>query len=429
MHTRRYDCRLCGSEEINRVIKMEPIPISEHYVHQRPAADAERYPIDIYLCAECSGVQTQDDIDSAFLWQDYTYFSGQTQAIVRHFNDVAAVVSRSLGGLSDKTIFDIGSNDGTLLQAFRQHGSRVWGVDPADSVVTEARLKGIKTYHGLFDERLVDSFDTDDRAADVIMAFNVFAHSADMQGMCRGVTRMLKSNGVFLFEVQYLGDISARKILGTFFHEHMIHYSGIAADRFLSAHGLKIFDFRRNNIQMGSIIFFAAHQDNLDRRPSQQLLDLFEREKALGLDSPKWAEEFNAYIQKNRQLGREFAMSVLSGGHKVAAYGGARSGPSLLIQFGLDQIVDVILDDHKEKVGRFSPFRGLPVLPTSQLSAQNYKYCVVTAYIHIKPILQKLEGYMAAGGEVIALWPKFTIISLESRSAFLRELEDWLNDY
>lgn len=428
MHTKRNSCRLCGSGSIERVIDMAPIPISEHYVGRKPTSDAERHPIDIYQCVACSGVQTQDDIDPKFLWQDYTYYSGQTQAIVRHFNDVAEDGGRLVGGLAGKAVFDIGSNDGTLLASFRQLGARVWGVDPADSVIGVARAKGIKTYHGLFDERIVDAFDREDRAADIITAFNVFAHSADMPGMCRGVANMLKDDGIFLFEIQYLGDISKRKILGTFFHEHMIHYSAIAAEHFLRSHGLKIFDYLKNNIQMGSVIFCAAHEKNAARTRSQRFADLVKQEKVLGFDSPMWATAFNAYIQKNRQLAEAFAAQATTAGHKVAAYGGARSGPSLLIQFGIDGIVDVIFDDHKDKVGKYSPFRGLHVLPTAKLSAHDHKYCVVTAYIHIKPILQSLEGYLAAGGRVVALWPQFTVISLDNRAQFLHELEAWMND-
>ena len=202
---------------------------------------------------------------------------------------------------------------------------------------------------------------------------------------------MLNPRGVFAFEVQYLGDISRRKILGTFFHEHMVHYSAISADLFLRAHGLRIFDYRRNNIQMGSIVFFATHLENDLFQLSPRFSELITSEREANLDSAGWADEFNRYICENRQLAGEFLETVRRTGGRVAAYGGARSGPSLLIQFGLDQIVDVIFDDHKDKSGRFCPFRGLPVAPTSTLSASEYPYCVVTAYLHIKPILRNLS--------------------------------------
>ena len=144
MHTKRNSCRLCGSGSVERIIVLAPIPISEHYVEGKPTSDAERYAIDVYQCVACSGVQTQDDIDPKFLWQDYTYYSGQTQAIVRHFSEVAEGCERLVGGLAGKAVFDIGSNDGTLLAAFRQLGARVYGVDPAGSVIGVAKAKGIK---------------------------------------------------------------------------------------------------------------------------------------------------------------------------------------------------------------------------------------------------------------------------------------------
>ena len=426
MHSIRKTCRLCFSDAVTRVLDLLPIPVSEHYTKEKPHNDATRFPIDIYQCTKCTAVQTLDDIDPSFLWKDYTYYSGQTEAIVQHFSDVVDDVELLVDGLAGRSVFDIGSNDGTLLDLFRRRGSRVWGVDPAETVVQVARNRGVKTYCSLFDDACVEGFDSDDRFADVITAFNVFAHSANMDGMCRGVAKMLKPDGVFVFEVQYLGDIVNRKILGTFFHEHMIHYSCTAADNFLRLHGLRIFDYRRNEIQMGSIVFFATPEINKERHPSSGWLDLLKQEVVLGLNSTSWAKGFANYITTNREQALNFSRYVTTKGERVAAFGGARSGPSLLIQFGIDTLVDVLFDDHKDKMGRYNPFRQMPVLPTTKLSASDYKYCVVTAYIHIKPILRSLSNYIDSGGEVIALWPRFTVINLKNREMFLDELSGWL---
>jgi 2-polyprenyl-3-methyl-5-hydroxy-6-metoxy-1,4-benzoquinol methylase len=428
MHIRRNDCRLCGGLAVIQVIEMGPIPVSEHYLDAPPGTDARRFPIDVYQCSKCSAVQTQDEIDPTFLWADYTYYSGQTAAIVRHFSDVAGAISEITGGVLGKSVFDIGSNDGTLLDSFRSLGARVWGIDPADSVIQLSRARHIKTYKGLFGDVVIDEFDEVDRCADIITAFNVFAHCSDMPSMCRGVRKMLNPRGVFAFEVQYLGDISRRKILGTFFHEHMIHYSAISAEFFLRAYGLQIFDYQRNNIQMGSIVFFATHLENEMFEVTPRFKDLLKAEREACLDTTGWADDFNGYLDENRNLAGEFLDIVRRTGGSVAAYGGARSGPSLLIQFGLDEIIDVIFDDHKDKVGRFCPFRGLPVKPTSMLSPSEHPYCIVTAYLHIKPILRNLNSYLSSGGLVIALWPRFTVIDEVGVEPFLAALEVWMNE-
>ena len=48
----------------------------------------------------------------------------------------------------------------------------------------------------------------------------------------QSIKKILKKDGIFIFEVQYLKDIIDKKIIGTFFHEHMNHYSVIALDNF-----------------------------------------------------------------------------------------------------------------------------------------------------------------------------------------------------
>ena len=151
IHTKHYACRLCGSTKLKCVIPMEPIPIGEHYSKEPIGKDSKRYPIDIYQCMKCSGVQTNDNIDSNFLWKDYTYFSGQTSKIIDHFNDFAEYINNKYK-FEYKTILDIGSNDGSLLKEFKKLSYDVEGIDPADTVVKVAIDNGIKTALGLFNE-------------------------------------------------------------------------------------------------------------------------------------------------------------------------------------------------------------------------------------------------------------------------------------
>ena len=149
IHKKHLGCRLCGSSLISAVIPMHPIPIGEHYSKENLITDAPRYPIDIYQCSVCKAVQTNDDIDSDFLWKDYTYFSGQTDKIVKHFDEFSNYITKTYD-IQDKNVLDIGSNDGSLLKQFKYKGYKVQGIDPAQTVVEEARRNGIPTELGLF---------------------------------------------------------------------------------------------------------------------------------------------------------------------------------------------------------------------------------------------------------------------------------------
>ena len=126
MHKKRIHCRLCNSSNLNCVLPLEPILLGEHYLDYPSKVKELRFPIDIYQCSQCNGVQTLDDIDPDFLWKDYTYFSGQTKGIIDHFSEFSASILAKYALGDEINVLDIGSNDGTLLKQFKKKGHSVY---------------------------------------------------------------------------------------------------------------------------------------------------------------------------------------------------------------------------------------------------------------------------------------------------------------
>lgn len=396
---------------------MRPVPIGEHYTYDKKQ-DAKRFPIDIYRCNSCGAVQTNDDIDPEFLWKDYTYFSGQTEKIVEHFQEFCDDILTSYFVDGPISVLDIGSNDGSLLEQFRKKDCRVQGIDPAKTVVDVANSKNIPTVHSLFNlessrKCLVEN------GYDLITAFNVFAHSHEMDSMAEAVGYCLRDNGLFCFEVQYLADIATKNILGTFFHEHMIHYSLNSAEQFLRQYGLKVIDYRRNNIQNGSIIFICCKQSAGARGIKTDLKEkmdgLRKLEMDLGINTDAWSNRFTLKMSNIREEVKE----LLDKTDFVVAYGAARSGPTLAIQYGFDNRIKEIFDDHTSKVGRYSPYQGLQVRPTAELSAKENPNCLILAYIHSKNIIRHNIKYLKEGGRFIVVWPDYIEITESNYNEYL----------
>ena len=400
-------CRLCRSPLVSCVIALPPIPVGEHYAED-PYSDDVRYPCDIYQCLTCGVVQTQDDIDEEFLWADYTYFSGQSEGIKNHFKKISSQILRTADRLQIdvKTVFDIGSNDGSLLKAFSESRDLVvWGVDPAETVVKAANESGIETYKNLFNTETLKSLPENRRAADVICAFNVFAHSNDLPDMLTAVKRMLKPEGLFVFEVQYLVDIFEKNILGTFFHEHMVHYSITTVERFLKNHNLKIISACRNSIQMGSVVVFVVH-DGKDCQPLPEVDQLKSLESELCINDLKWGQTMMTRLAENRDKAFNIINSANSRGWKISAYGAARSGPSLLIFHNIDKFISAIYDDHWMKVGKYTPFKNIRVEPSQNLGMEEVpEIAVITAYIHAEAIITQNMNFLKQGGKFLLLWP------------------------
>ena len=142
----RNTCRLCGAKDVRLVLKLQPIPLSEKYATDQDTAKAEqRFPVDVYMCADCGHVQHLDVINASDLWDSYTYFSGEAKGMPEHFAQIAAKIRRTYDPPAGSLVVDIGSNDGSLLKPFKAAGHRVLGIDPAKSVARRAIEAGIPT--------------------------------------------------------------------------------------------------------------------------------------------------------------------------------------------------------------------------------------------------------------------------------------------
>ena len=418
LHSKHGFCRLCGSSLLKCVVPLEPVPLGEHY-SDNPIPESPRFPIDLYQCMECCAVQTQDDIMPEYLWRDYTYFSGQTQKIIDHFSCFADSVLSEYFPATTPSVLDVGSNDGSLLQQFLLRDCSVQGIDPASTVVSEAISKGIPTELGLFNRATSKSLLNSNKYS-LITAFNVFAHSHEMDEMAQAVALSLEPDGLFCFEVQYLPDIVSKNILGTIFHEHMIHYSYRSASNFMELNGLTIIDAWRNNIQNGSIIFIACLTSSNNRMvliKDSVLAQLRELEESLMLHATSWANNFNRSIRATYAKVTE----LLDVAGSVAAFGAARSGPTLAIQYGLDNKISHLFDDHPSKCHKYSPYNDLVVSPSTGLNPLTMPYCVILAYIHYKPILKSNYDYVQKGGNFILLWPEFNIVTASNIDSIVND--------
>lgn len=409
----RDNCRLCASRRLEEVIKLAPIPLAEKY-STSPAPGAQDgsddlYPVDVYMCLDCGHVQLLDVIDSEKLWDDYTYHSGQTKGIVEHFQTVADNVIARQKPAPGSLVIDVGSNDGSLLRAFKDRGFRVLGIDPAKEIARKATESGIPTIPSLLTAELAAKIRKEHGPASVITAFNVFAHADDMNGMAASIKTMLAPDGVFQFEAQYLLDIVDKMLLGTIFHEHMSHHSLKPLNAFLGRHGMEMIDVERVTIQMGSIIGTAQPKGG-PRKPTPAVGELLALEDARKLDKPETVRQFAVNLDKLRAEVDVLKAEWTRSGAVVAGYGAARSGPTLIVQFGLEKYIRYIFDDHPQKVNKFSPGHRMPVVPTAELYTRKPDVVVILAFLHAKKIIANNRRYLDEGGKFVICCPKVQVV-------------------
>ena len=411
--TRRKTCRLCDSSRLELVVPLAPTPVAEKYASKEELDQpTPSYPLDLFICLDCGHVQMLDVVDPAFLFDNYTYQSGNTKKIVDHFDEIAEATMRRYKIPTNGLAVDIGSNDGSLLGRFKQRGMKVVGVDPAKEIARKAIASGIPTITDFMSVNLAKQIKKEHGAASVVCAFNVFAHNDDIAGMADSIRELLAPGGVFVFEASYLLDIVDRMLLGTIFHEHVSHHSVKPMVEFLRKHGLELIDVQRNSIQGGSIVGTVQLAGG-PHPVSKTVTDLLEIERARKLDQPETLKQFSNSLQKLKaDLGKLIA-GLKQQDKKIWGYGAARSGTTLIAQMDLGKVITHIVDDSADKQNKFSPGDHIPILPTKALYEQMPDYVFILAWIHAQPIINNNRAYLEKGGRFIVCVPDIQVIGPE----------------
>ncbi len=393
------------------MLSLTPTPPANAFV----AADAldvpqPVFPLDLYFCRTCAHLQLLDVVDAAALFEDYVYVSGTSPVFVEHFRRYAADVADRYRPDPGSLAVDIGSNDGTLLAFFRDHGLRVLGIDPAREIANAASARGIETWPVFFTPEIARRVDADRGPASVITANNVFAHVDDLQGLLAGVRTLLGDDGVFVFEVSYLADVIAKTLFDTIYHEHLDYHSVEPLVAFFASQGLELIAAERIDTHGGSLRAVAQRSDG--QHPADgSVARLVEEEVEAGLDRPETFRAFAARIEElKRELG-QLLRRLTAEGRSIAGFGAPAKATTLMHHFGLGPgIVDFIVDDSPLKQGLYTPGLHIPVVASDEIYARAPDYLLILAWNFADPIMAKHRAYIEAGGRFIVPLPEVEVI-------------------
>lgn len=409
---KRSECRLCNSTRLLPALELNPIPLSENYSKSHDKAVSQtRYPLQVRQCATCWHVQLVDIVDTKLLWNSYSYFTNKSAGMLEHFKEISLKLETFIpeNSFNDCFVVDIGSNDGTFLKVVKELGAQVLGVDPAREVANYALTQGVPTIVSVLNLETVELILSKYGQADVVTAFNVFAHTDDLREFTTLIGKLLKPGGILVFEAQYLRDIIERNLIATFFHEHMSHHSLVSLVPFLESLDFYIFHADRLEIQHGSIVGYCTFKYPR-RELDSGLGGLIMKEQELGLDSTRGVE----ILRRRFMLNKIAVKSYLTSKKKDAVifgYGASRSGPTLIIQFELEDFIEFVVDDDENKLGKFETGAGYEIRATSYLLENPRSIAVILAWVQAPKIIAKHSSFTNSGGEFLILSPNPHIVS------------------
>ncbi len=407
---RRTTCRMCDSTDLVEILRLEPTPPGDHYVTAENLAKPQPvYPMMVVMCSRCGLAQLSEVVDPEILYRDYIYNTSVSLGLIKHFDDYAADVIDRTGLPQHSLVVDVGSNDGTLLGAFKTRGMRVFGVDPARDIAQKATAAGLETIDDFFSPSLARDVRRDHGAAALITANNVFANVDDLHGFVEGVLTLLAPDGTFVFETGYFPDLVRRRIIDNIYQEHLSYYSVKPLQQFFARRGMELVAVEHAPTKGGSIRGFVQPAGSARRLAPAMLRQLVEQETAGGFDRPERLQDFRVAIESLRAELTRLVHELRMQSRTIAGYGASVGVTTLIHHFGLGASISFLVDDNPVRYGRFTPGHHIPVLPSSALYERRPDYVLLLAWRYADPIMNRHEAYRRDGGRFILPLPEIAI--------------------
>lgn len=398
-------CRSCGALEVETVLSLGATPLANSLVAPERLDEPElTYPLDLAFCAACSLVQITETVPPDVLFRDYVYFSSYSDTMIRHATELADELLAERGLGPESLVVEAASNDGYLLGVYRSRGVRVLGIEPARNVAAAAEERGIPTVAEFLDTALAERLAGEGTRADIFHAHNVLAHVAGLNDFVRAIATLLADDGIAVIEVPYVKDMLDRCEFDTIYHEHLCYFSVTALDVLVRRHGLSLVDVQRVPIHGGSLRLRVMHERAAT--PASSVPGLLAAEEAWGV---RETEPYRAFAARVRELEGEL-VGLLGGlrsrGARIAAYGAAAKGSTLLNVFGIGRdTIEFVVDRSVQKQGKYMPGVKIPIEAPERLLDLMPDYVVLLAWNLAHEVVAQQDEYRRKGGRFIVPLP------------------------
>lgn len=404
------NCRFCN-KPLNKVfVDLGKSPLANSFLKSNEFDNEKFYPLCVYACENCLLVQLEEIESPKNIFSEYVYFSSYSYSWLQHAKEYVEMIVSRFPITRNNLIIEIASNDGYLLQFFKEKDINVLGIEPASNVAQVAIEKNIETLIDFFNTQLATKLTECSKHADLIICNNVLAHVPNLNDFINGLKILLNSNGIITIEVPHLLQLIKYNQFDTIYHEHFSYFSLYTLKKIFSFHGLVIFDVDELSTHGGSIRLYITHNNNQNFIENKKVDLLIHKEKEFGLDNIKTYTDFSKNILKIKSELLNFLHDAKKSGKKVVGYGAPAKGNTLLNYCGIDRtLLDFTVDLNPHKQDLFLPGTHIPILSTDYIATAKPDYVLILPWNLKEEIMTQLSYIKNWQGKFVIPIPSLTI--------------------
>ncbi len=387
-------------------------PLANSFLNTEQLNEMEPfYPLHVYVCEVCFLVQLPELQSPEKIFEDYAYFSSYSESWLRHAKDYVELMVERFGFNSNSQIIEIASNDGYLLQYFKEKGISVLGVEPAENVAKAALNRGIPTVVKYFGTKTAKELVSEYRHADLLLGNNVLAHVPNLNDFVEGMRYLLAPQGSITMEFPHLLHLMEENQFDTIYHEHFSYFSFITVESIFRKHGLTIFDVQELPTHGGSLRIYARHNDDASKPVSERVLGLRNKEKTNKFNKLECYLSFEEKVKEKKFKIVEFFIKEKRDGTAIAGYGAPAKGNTLLNFCGIrTDFIGYTVDLSPHKQGLFLPGTHIPIYSPDKIKETKPDYLLILPWNIKDEIIKQMALIREWGGQFVVLIPEVKVL-------------------
>ena len=412
MNKTRNKCRFCETPLQHIFVDLGMSPLANSYLKAEQLQEMESfYPLHTYVCENCYLVQLLEFESPEHIFSDYAYFSSYSDSWLKHAKDYTDMMVQRFHFNSKSQVIEIASNDGYLLQYFKEKQIPVLGIEPAGNVAEAAIAKQIPTRVMFFGTQTAKELAAENRYADLMVGNNVLAHVPDLNDFVKGLKIALKQQGIITMEFPHLMQLMEENQFDTIYHEHFSYFSFITVRKIFASHGLEIFDVDELPTHGGSLRVFACHADDASKPVEQRVRDLVKKEEDNGFNTLEHYLSFGEKVRQTKRNILDFMIQNKRKGKSFVGYGAPAKGNTLLNYCGIrSDFIDYTVDRSPHKQGHFLPGVHIPIYGPDKIIETKPDYLVIFPWNLKDEIMKQMSHIRDWGGRFVVFIPEVEIL-------------------